>query len=121
MKKRLVIFLAILVAVIIYGAFDPSVSRFFPRCPFYMLTGLKCPGCGSQRAIHSLLHGDVSQALSFNLFLVVAIPLIAVLYYAEYRRKSHPRLYMLLNSKYVIWTALALVCGWWLIRNILGV
>ena len=67
---------AVVVAgVVIYSTFDPSASRWFPRCPFLMLTGLKCPGCGTQRAIHALLHGDVLSALRFNALLPVIIPL----------------------------------------------
>ncbi|HEX8505093.1 MAG TPA: DUF2752 domain-containing protein [Hymenobacter sp.] len=50
----------------------------FPRCPFYVLTGLYCPGCGSQRATHALLHGRVVQAASFNLLAVLAVPVLAI-------------------------------------------
>ena len=34
------------VALLVLGLFDPSVSAFFPKCPFLLLTGLQCPGCG---------------------------------------------------------------------------
>jgi hypothetical protein len=37
---------------------------------------LYCPGCGSQRAFSSLLHGDVLAALRFNVLFVAAIPLL---------------------------------------------
>ena len=53
--------------LMIYYWFDPSEIELFPKCPFYMLTGLKCPGCGSQRAIHSLLHLDFIGAIRYNL------------------------------------------------------
>ena len=39
-----------------------------------MLTGWDCPACGGQRALHSLLHGRVGEALHFNPFLVVSVP-----------------------------------------------
>ena len=37
---------------VVYVALDPATCAVFPRCPFYVLTGLKCPGCGSQLALH---------------------------------------------------------------------
>ena len=120
LKKKLLFVLGVVVAVVIYGTFDPSHYRFFPRCPFLLVTGLKCPGCGSQRALHCLLHMDVAQAFSYNAFLVVAIPLIVVLSLAEFGRRRYPRCYMLLNGRFMIWSSFTLICGWWLVRNIVG-
>ena len=49
---------------------DPSVAGSYPRCPFQALTGLDCPGCGSLRGTHALLHGDLLSAVSHNLLLM---------------------------------------------------
>ncbi len=35
-------------------------------CPFSMLTGLPCPGCGMTRAVNALLHGNWSQAITYH-------------------------------------------------------
>ena len=35
-------------------------------CIFKWLTGYPCPGCGSTRALISLLHGDIKQSLWYN-------------------------------------------------------
>lgn len=35
-------------------------------CPFNMLTGLPCPGCGMTRAVNALLHGNWSQAITYH-------------------------------------------------------
>ena len=59
-------------------AFDPEQSHFFPPCPLHALTGLYCPGCGSTRALHQLLHGHVAAAFDFNPLLVVALPFVLV-------------------------------------------
>ena len=38
------------------------------------MTGLDCPGCGSLRALHQLLHGNIKSALHFNALLVCGLP-----------------------------------------------
>ena len=51
-----------------------------------LYTGLKCPGCGFQRAIHSLLHLDFVIDFRFNALLVSSLPVVIVLEYAELER-----------------------------------
>lgn len=121
MRRTLVILLvlaALLVIGLVYYALDPSASAVFPRCTFLSLTGYKCPGCGSQRAIHALLHGDVVGAFRYNALLLISIPWIALYVYAESRRVRNPRLYARLNAPLLIWLFLAMVLLWWLLRNI---
>ncbi len=59
-------------ALLIIGLFSPDQFHY-PRCPFLSLTGFRCPGCGSQRAIHYLLHGEVVQAARMNLLFLPGI------------------------------------------------
>ena len=54
-----------------------------PGCPVREGTGLKCPGCGSGRALAALLGGDVGGALYWNALLP---PLVMVLAVAGFRR-----------------------------------
>ena len=44
------------------------------------MTGAWCPGCGSLRAVNDLTHGDVLAAASSNLVLVLALPVLALLW-----------------------------------------
>ena len=121
MRRTLVITVAIallLVFGLIYYALDPASSSAFPRCTFLTLTGYKCPGCGSQRAIHALLHGDIVGAFKYNALLLVSIPWIALCLYAETQRVRNPRRYARLHSGALIWLFLAAVLMWWLLRNI---
>ena len=121
MRRSLVIVLAVILLLVfggIYYALDPSASTVFPQCSFLSLTGYKCPGCGSQRAIHALLHGDVAGAFRYNAMLLIAIPWIALCLYAESRRTRNPQLYARLNAPLLIWLFLAMVLIWWLLRNI---
>ena len=92
----------------------------FPRCPFYVLTGLKCPGCGSQRALHCLLHMDIAGAAANNFLLVAALPLVALLAASELLRKRKPRLYAAVNSARLCMAVFAVITAWWVARNIMG-
>jgi hypothetical protein len=66
--------LVLVSALVIYREVDPTSTDLFPKCLFLDLTGLFCPGCGSQRAVHALLNGKFAQAMGFNAMLVVAAP-----------------------------------------------
>lgn len=37
-----------------------------PACPWHVMTGWPCPGCGTTRAIVHLLHAEVPSAFRFN-------------------------------------------------------
>lgn len=121
-RKRIFLFSAIAIGIIcfiaIYLLFDPSNSRFFPKCPFLMLTGLKCPGCGSQRAIHALLCGDILSAFRYNALLVISLPIILLYGIAELLRTRYNALYRKLNSPTAIWAIFVIVVLWWILRNI---
>ena len=58
--------------------FDPSRYPFYPRCLFHQLTGWNCPGCGSLRGLHQLLHGHLAAALRCNALLMLSLPVVAV-------------------------------------------
>lgn len=121
MRRSLILVIAITLLLVfgfIYYALDPSTSGAFPQCFFLSLTGYKCPGCGIQRAIHALLHGDVAGAFRYNAFLMVAIPWIALCLFAESRRTRNPRLYARINPELLMWLLLAAVLIWWILRNI---
>jgi hypothetical protein len=94
---------------------DPENALFFPFCPVYALTGLYCPGCGSMRALHHLLHGDIAGALTFNPLLVIALPFLSYLFARETlpllfgRRSSYtlrPALIWLIIGALILFTVL---------------
>lgn len=122
MKKRAVIILVIIAALLfvcIYWALDPSQYPF-PQCPFYRLTGLKCPGCGSQRALHQLLHFNILSAFKYNALLVVSIPLLAFLFSADLLREKCPKYFLASRHPIFSWGVLALIVLWWVLRNVFG-
>lgn len=55
---------------------DPHQQGSWGFCPWLVLTGTYCPGCGGLRAVNDLTHGEVLAAASSNLLLVGSIPLV---------------------------------------------
>ncbi|MHC5202622.1 DUF2752 domain-containing protein [Myroides sp. LJL119] len=51
-------------------------------CSFYEKTKLLCPGCGGQRAISSLLKGQIKQAIELNALIIVYLLILGYLYIA---------------------------------------
>jgi len=58
---------------------NPGDVKVFPRCVFFALTGYHCSGCGTLRATHCLLHGNVKEALAMNPLMVISLPFIGVM------------------------------------------
>ena len=63
--------------LLLYFFYNPSKSYLFPKCPFLTATGYYCTGCGSQRALHDLLHLDIKGVARHNLLFIPAFLLIA--------------------------------------------
>ena len=96
---------------------DPVRVPIYPQCVFHHMTGLDCPGCGSLRGLHALLHGDFAAALHFNAFLVLSLPLWTGLglwfavgkWRAEPAAKFHPAW---------LWVYLAAFMAFGILRNL---
>lgn len=118
---------ALVAAGIFYYFFDPSKSSYAPKCVMKAITGYQCPGCGFQRAAHAFLHGNIAEAVSYNLFFIIAIPYLLVLLYsslmmhAQNPSRTTVKLYDLATSRYAIFSYIAIYLIWWVVRNILGI
>ena len=97
--------------------FDPAKGGY-PPCPFRMLTGLQCPGCGSTRSAYQLLHGHPIAAFELNPLLIISLPII--LYGLVSVTKSaimdHQMQAILIPQRYA-WVFLFVVIGFWVFRN----
>jgi hypothetical protein len=58
--------------------FPPAEHSFYPRCPFYAVTHLLCPGCGGTRALYELLHFNLRGALAYNALVTALTPLVVI-------------------------------------------
>jgi hypothetical protein len=61
-------------ALVTLFLFDPATHGFYPVCLLHATTGLLCPGCGTQRALHQLIHGNFLAAWRLNSFAVALLP-----------------------------------------------
>lgn len=64
---------------------DPHEGGSWGLCPFNYLSGFECPGCGGLRAVNDLTNFDVVGALSSNLLVVLAIPVMVFLWLRRVR------------------------------------
>ena len=71
----------ILCCCIIYIAVISILYVIFGfTCPFRILFGISCPGCGMSRAINALLHFKIYEAIRFHP-LIFLLPVIFYLLY----------------------------------------
>jgi hypothetical protein len=103
----------------VVGLNDPTRAAFFPPCPFRVLTGLDCPGCGSTRAVHHLLSGDVAAAAGFNVLMVLAVPYLLYSWTVwALTALGWPRPPALRWRAGPVWAVVVLIVGFWALRNL---
>lgn len=105
---------------VVYKIYNPSHHSFFPKCPLYALTNIKCPGCGSQRGIHHLLNFDIAHAAQENFLLVLFLPYIVLGLWIEYVADKS-KVYVLkirkqLYGLYATYIVLVIVLLFWALR-----
>ena len=111
--------LLLAVALVTLFLFEPHGQPFYPQCGLYMATGLACPGCGGLRAVHQLLHGNVTAAFALNPLLFLLLPAVGVLLLNQAARKlfSYPWSPPFQHRAWT-WLAVALVVGFTIVRNL---
>lgn len=101
-----------------YFVVDPAKASYAPFCIFHRLTGLQCPGCGSQRMAHALLHGDIAAAWHHNALLLCMLPILVFMFWLEMVRTRRPRLYSGFYRPLTIWSFVVIITLWTIGRNI---
>ena len=100
------------------GSVNPHTPGHYPVCPFLALTGLHCPGCGSLRALHDLIHGDVTSALGLNLVAVAVLPLMAYWWLRWFGRSWRSAARTLPAHPLPGWLLLSAIVVFWIARNL---
>jgi hypothetical protein len=98
--------------------FEPGKTGLFPVCLFRLVTGYTCPGCGSTRAMHQLLHGHVVAAFMLNPLFLLAIPFLLYAlfsYSVVVMRGGVPRRNTL--PAHYIYALFFIVLSFWIFRN----
>ncbi|MDR3183760.1 MAG: DUF2752 domain-containing protein [Planctomycetaceae bacterium] len=105
-------------AMTVLSSGHPSEYAWMPKCPFHLLTGLYCPGCGSTRAVHYLLQGQITTAFRYQPILLSMLPLFVLLtgkwLYEVYQNKP-----VILPLELPLYRLILItVCLFFLLRNI---
>ena len=112
------IYLLLIAGSVYLFLFEPGRTGFFPVCMFRLVTGLTCPGCGTTRALHQILHGHFLEAFMLNPLLLLAIPflLFAFVRYSLMVLRGGPARKNALPAQY-IYALFFIVVGFWIFRN----
>lgn len=120
--------ITVMLLAVVYFLFDPTQSAWMPKCLFHTVTGWDCPGCGSQRMGHALLHLDFAQAWRANALLLCVLPYLVFWIFIELTPRSNPAsphysprlgaIRRALNSTTAITLITITLITWTIIRNI---
>jgi len=89
-------------------------------CPFRLLTGLWCPGCGGTRALRHLMHGDVSMSLTLNPFLLIVLAQAVAISAAFASAPARTRQWFRTNDLRLLQANIAVGVTIWLVRIATG-
>ncbi|AZB21518.1 DUF2752 domain-containing protein [Kaistella haifensis] len=119
LKLAVLILIFIGLGVVFYS-FNPQNSIYFLKCPIYYFTGYLCPGCGSQRAIHELLHLNIKKAFEYNALFVTVTPyvILAIVLNTKPLRNYFPKTRKLFFNPQAILVLLGIAVVFSVYRNI---
>lgn len=99
---------------------DPHREGSWGFCPWLVLTGTYCPGCGGLRAVNDLTRGDVLGAASSNLLFVGSLPLLGFLW-ARRTRDAWRGVRRVVNERAALRTTVVVLGAalvFWVVRNL---
>jgi hypothetical protein len=90
-KNSITRFLTVLtVLFIFYNIPKEYLGETYPICLYRIILKQKCLGCGTTRAIWSIIHLRINDAIEYNRFIVISFPLMAgcIIYWINKKRKK---------------------------------
>jgi hypothetical protein len=113
---------AVLGASVVLHLRDPHQSGSYLFCPWLLLTGTYCPGCGGLRAVNDLTRGDLTAALSSNALFVGSVPLVLLLWARWLRDRWRGVRRVVDHRRGVLWASAFGVVSlvYWVVRNLPG-
>ncbi len=113
------LFVLLLGLAALFFVFNPAENGIYPRCMFHSLTGYYCPGCGSQRAVHHLLHLNLTGVAGNN-FLFIPAALLLIYHYIHpwIALKFNRKLPNVFYYKKTPWIILFVIVLFWFLRNL---
>ena len=108
---------AVAIFLFFFNPASPS-NQWFPKCPFRLVTGMQCPGCGSTRAFYQLLHLHPIAAFKFNPLMILTLPFIVYgfLGFTRSALMGRPQRRLFIPPIY-LWAWLFLLIFFWVFRN----
>jgi hypothetical protein len=98
---------------------SPGEPGNYPTCPWLLLTGTFCPGCGTMRAVALLTRLDVLGALSMNPLFMLLLPCLVYLYLAWLIGTLRPRARSTEPATtWIVWVILVSFVVFWIARNL---
>jgi hypothetical protein len=114
------VWMGLTAAAIFVFFFNPAspANQWFPKCPFRLLTGMQCPGCGSTRAFYQLLHLHPLAAFKLNPLMILTLPFIVYgfLGFTRSALMGRPQRRVFIPPIY-LWAWLFLLIFFWVFRN----
>jgi len=116
--QALALWLLVAAGAVYLFLFQPGRTGFFPACPFRTLTGLNCPGCGTTRGLHQLLHGNFVAAFELNPLMVLMLPVLGyfLMVYTKSALDGRPMPQFRVPARY-LWLLSVLILSFWVFRN----
>lgn len=110
--------LFVLITIYFYFLNPTDKTNFFLPCFFYEITGYQCPGCGTQRAFHEMLHFNFVSAFTQNALFVLAIPYVLAALFFNSKKDKYPKINDFLLGNRTLLVLLVIVILFGVFRNL---
>ena len=102
-----------------YNHNPAQAKQTYVVCMTKQLTGYDCPGCGGQRALHQVLHGNFLQAAKLNVAIYFFAPLLGYIFFSVVLKPFGINLPDVDISSKGLWIVLLLLAIFTIVRNML--